>query len=91
MIEIELLYASEFLKIIEAGLEGDTSKVRAYTKLLCEKLTTEARFKTAVEKRLDGSYKNMPKLQTQKEWEFVIPVEHLKRMCSKTYRNKKIE
>ena len=57
-------YGSEVLAIIEAGLEGNKEKVRAYAKLLSEKLPDDdEHMRMAIRHRLDGSYKNQPTLQ----------------------------
>ena len=53
-------YGSEMLGIIEGGLDGDTAKVRAYTELLVTKIPDGDHMKTAIKRRLDGSYKNDP-------------------------------
>jgi hypothetical protein len=56
-------HASEVLSIIEAGLEENEVKVRNYAKLLMEKLPDDDHMKTSIRNRLDGSYKNKPKLE----------------------------
>lgn len=56
-------YSSEVLKIIEAGLEGDKEKVRAYARLMADKMKQGDHMKRAVMKRLDGTYKIQPKLK----------------------------
>ncbi len=56
-------YGSEILSIIEGGLDGNTKKVRAYTELLMSKITDDEHMKTAIKRRLDGSYKNDPILE----------------------------
>lgn len=47
----------EVLKIIEAGLEGDIVKVRAYANLLVGKSSDDERFQSAIIDRLTGEYK----------------------------------
>ena len=47
----------EILKIIEAGLEGDTTKLRAYTNLLIGKCPDDEAFQNALVDRLIGAYK----------------------------------
>lgn len=53
-------YGSEILAIVEGGLDGNTKKVRGYTELLVSKLPDGDHMKTALKRRLDGSYKNDP-------------------------------
>jgi hypothetical protein len=59
-------YGSEILAIIEGGLDGNQKKVRAYTELLVSKLKDDEHLKTAIKRRLDGSYKNDPVLEGKK-------------------------
>ncbi len=53
-------YGSEILAIVEGGLDGNIKKVRAYTELLVTKIPDGDHMKTALKRRLDGSYKNDP-------------------------------
>lgn len=48
---------SEILKIIEAGLEGDRTKLIAYANLLVGKCSDDERFQTAIIDRITGEYK----------------------------------
>ena len=48
---------SEVLKIIEAGLEGDRSKLIAYANLLVGKCASDAHFSNAIIDRITGEYK----------------------------------
>lgn len=62
-------YASEIIKIVEAGLEKDHQKVRAYAELMVQKMKIDDKDATllgALESRLDGSYKDKPKLKLMK-------------------------
>ena len=59
-------HSSEILAIIEGGLDGNQKKVRAYTELLVSKLPDGDHMKTAIKRRLDGSYKNDPVLEAKK-------------------------
>jgi len=57
-------HGSEILSIIEGGLEGNEKKVRAYTELLVSKMPDgDDHMKTAIKRRLDGTYKNDPILE----------------------------
>ena len=56
-------YGSEIIKIIEAGLEGDEEKVRAYAIHLMNKLEDDDHTKTSISNRLDGSYKDQQTLK----------------------------
>ena len=66
-------HSSEILKIIEAGLDGDATKVRNYTCLLHQKLDASDTMKKAVERRLKGKHKNMPVLKTDETLEKYKP------------------
>lgn len=58
-------YGSEILKIVEAGLEKDIEKIKAYTKMSIEKLKNEecnGHIIECLEHMLDGSYKDLPKI-----------------------------
>lgn len=60
-------YASEILAIIEGGLECNEEKVRAYTKLLLDKIPIDEEHKMirrAIWRRLDGSYKSDPTMHS---------------------------
>jgi hypothetical protein len=59
-------YGSEMLSIIEGALEGNAKKVRAYVELLYQKLPVGDHMRRAIEKRLDGSYKNDAVLELKK-------------------------
>ena len=48
---------SEILKIIEAGLEGDKTKLIAYANLLVGKCSDDKRFSQAIIDRITGEYK----------------------------------
>jgi len=50
-------HKSEILKIIEAGLEGDRTKLIAYANLLVGKCSDDERFQTAIIDRITGEYK----------------------------------
>lgn len=52
---------SEILKIIEAGMEGDKTKLIAYANLLVSKVHDTA-FSNAIIARITGEYKNKPLL-----------------------------
>ena len=51
---------SEILKIIEAGLEGDRTKLIAYANLLVGKCGDDERFQNAIIERITGEYKKKP-------------------------------
>ena len=53
-------HASEILKIIEAGLEGDRTKLIAYANLLVGKCNDDKVFQTAIIDRITGEYKKKP-------------------------------
>ena len=48
---------SEILKIIEAGLEGDKTKLIAYANLLVGKCADDEHFSQAIIDRITGEYK----------------------------------
>jgi hypothetical protein len=48
---------SEILKIIEAGLEGNRTKLIAYANLLIGKCSDDERFQNAIIDRITGEYK----------------------------------
>jgi hypothetical protein len=50
-------HKSEVLKIIEAGLEGDRTKLIAYANLLVGKCNDDEQFQTAIIDRITGEYK----------------------------------
>ena len=52
---------SEIIKIIEAGLEGNTTKVKTYSELLLSKLRNPQQRKMILD-RITGKYKDMPKI-----------------------------
>jgi len=57
-----MMWKGTVLKIIEGGLEMDESKVRAYVGILmthCE----DKRLYDALKRRLDGTYKDQPKVK----------------------------
>ena len=58
-------YGSEILAIVEGGLEGDAKKVRAYTELLVTKIPKGDHMQRALQRRLDGTYKNDPVLEAK--------------------------
>jgi hypothetical protein len=58
---------SEIIEIVEGGLESNPKKVRAYSELLLEKLEKEdlpenRLMISMLKKRLDGTYKNQPRV-----------------------------
>lgn len=55
---------SEILKIIEAGLEGNRTKLIAYSNLLVGKCNNDKRFQTAIIDRITGEYKLKPTIGT---------------------------
>jgi len=59
---MKIKYSAEILKIIEAGIEGDIEKVKAYSKLLADKMPEGDHMRRAIITRLDGSYKKGPVL-----------------------------
>ncbi len=59
---------SEVLKIIEAGLEGNRTKVIAYANLLVGKCGDDERFQNAIIDRITGEYKKKPVMR------FIMPV-----------------
>lgn len=61
MKNIKLENFSEIIEIIEAGLDGDKKKVKAYSELLMAKLRHPRQRKMILD-RITGEYKNMPKL-----------------------------
>ena len=50
-------HKSEILKIIEAGLEGNRTKVIAYANLLVGKCSDDKKFSDAIIDRITGEYK----------------------------------
>ena len=58
---------SEVLKIIEAGLEGDRTKLIAYANLLVGKCSDDERFQIAIIDRITGEYKKRNVLHALKE------------------------
>ena len=56
-------YGSEVLSIIEAGVENNQKKLKAYCELLIEKLPDDDHMKIAIKNIIDGSYKKQPKLK----------------------------
>lgn len=62
----EIQNKSEILKIIESGIEGDKTKLIAYTKLLVEKLNYDKKFQKAIIERINGKYKTKPILKLNK-------------------------
>ena len=50
-------HKSEVLAIIEAGLEGNRTKLIAYANLLVGKCSDDERFTTAIIDRITGEYK----------------------------------
>jgi len=50
-------HKSEILKIIEAGIEGNRTKVIAYANLLVGKCGDDSHFQTAIIDRITGEYK----------------------------------
>ena len=62
-----MTYWSEVIEIIEGGLEEKPNKVKAYAGLLLEKLEMnnlpeDQNMIRMIKSRLDGSYKNQPKV-----------------------------
>ena len=51
---------SEIIKIVEAGLEGNRTKLIAYTNLLIGKCSDDEPFQTALIHRITGEYKKKP-------------------------------
>lgn len=58
---------SEVLKIIEAGLEGDRTKLIAYANLLVGKCSDDEIFSNAIIDRITGEYKKKPVLELLKK------------------------
>lgn len=54
---IEMKNKSEILKIIEAGLEGDRTKLIAYANLLVGKCGDDEKFQDALIARITGEYR----------------------------------
>lgn len=50
-------HKSEILKIIEAGLEGNRTKLIAYANMLIGKCSEDKRFQDAIIDRITGEYK----------------------------------
>lgn len=50
-------HKSEILKIIEAGMEGDKTKLIAYANLLVGKCSDDEKFSNAIIARITGEYK----------------------------------
>ena len=58
---------SEILKIIEAGMEGDRTKLIAYANLLVGKCSDDEKFSNAIIERITGEYKKRDVLKLRKE------------------------
>lgn len=56
-------YGSEILSIIEAGVENNQKKLKAYCNLLVEKLPEDDYMRIAIQNVLDGSYKEQNTLE----------------------------
>ena len=57
---------SEIIKIIEAGLEGDRTKLIAYANLLVGKSNDDKVFQDAIIDRITGKYLTKPTLETKR-------------------------
>lgn len=64
---IKLEHKSEILKIIEAGMEGDRTKLIAYANLLVGKCCDDKEFQTAIIDRITGEYKTKDVLRLMKK------------------------
>ena len=62
---LKMEHKSEVLKIIEAGLEGNRTKVIAYANLLVGKCNDDERFQQAIIDRITGEYKTKPVVKLQ--------------------------
>lgn len=76
-------YGSEILAIVEGGLEGDAKKVRAYTELLVTKIPHGDHMQRALQRRLDGTYKNDPVLEAKQTIYHCSRCQHRHRSDSK--------
>jgi hypothetical protein len=56
-------HKSEVLKIIEAGMEGDRTKLIAYANLLVSKCVDDEAFSNAIIARITGEYKKFDVLR----------------------------